>query len=106
MYRGAGGQQSNRPAMKNTPQRGGMVSKRGRGGAFFSASRVTDARNKIIAKKRLTMVDARDQLAQLAMQTDARDKLNNLRVQRRGAGKPKAAKQVDARAKLNQNKVS
>jgi hypothetical protein len=62
-----------------------MVSKRGRGG-FVTKGTVTDARFKIIAKKRLQMVDARDQLAQLAKQTDARDKLNHLRVYQRGSG--------------------
>lgn len=47
---------------------------RGRGG-----QKVTDARLKIIQKNRQKMVDARDKLAQIAKQTDARLKLNKLK---------------------------
>lgn len=43
---------------------------------------ITDARNKIISKKRIQITDARDKLAALAKQKDARLKLNKLRQER------------------------
>lgn len=43
---------------------------------------ITDARNKIISKKRTQIVDAREKLAQLAKQRDARLKLEQLRHKR------------------------
>ena len=46
----------------------------GRGG-----KKMPDARLKIIQKNRQKMVDARDKLAQIAKQTDARFKLNKLK---------------------------
>lgn len=41
-----------------------------------------DARNKIISKKRIQITDARDKLAELAKQRDARLKLEHLKMQR------------------------
>lgn len=41
--------------------------------------KLADARLKIIQKNRQKMVDARDKLAQIAKQTDARLKLNKLK---------------------------
>ncbi|KAJ8722674.1 hypothetical protein PYW07_003854 [Mythimna separata] len=43
---------------------------------------ITDARNKIISKKRTQITDAREKLAQLAKQKDARLKLEKLRLER------------------------
>lgn len=43
---------------------------------------ITDARNKIISKKRNQITDAREKLAQLAKQKDARLKLEKLRLDR------------------------
>lgn len=43
---------------------------------------VTDARNKIISKKRTQITDARDILADLAKQKDARIKLEQMRSHR------------------------
>lgn len=43
---------------------------------------VVDARNKIISKKRIQITDARDKLAELAKQKDARLKLDKLRMKR------------------------
>ena len=43
---------------------------------------ITDARNKIISKKRTQITDAREKLAQLAKQKDARLKLEKLRQER------------------------
>lgn len=66
----------NRGVIKNN--RGRMrtnVSVRGRGGKM-----VTDARMKIIEKNRLKMTDARDRLADIAKQSDARLKLDKLRA--------------------------
>lgn len=40
---------------------------------------IGDARNKIIQKKRLRFRDARDRLAEIAKQGDARDKINKNR---------------------------
>ncbi|XP_069188996.1 uncharacterized protein [Procambarus clarkii] len=40
---------------------------------------VGDARNRIIEKKRMRFPDARDRLAEIAKQGDARDKINNIR---------------------------
>ncbi|KAK3932555.1 Polymerase delta-interacting protein 3 [Frankliniella fusca] len=45
---------------------------------------ITDARNRIIQKKRLQLTDARDKLCELAKQTDVRLKLENLRETRLG----------------------
>jgi hypothetical protein len=53
------------------------------------ASRLGDARMKIIAKKRQNLVDARDQLNEIARQSDAREKLVMLRA-KKGGGKPKS----------------
>jgi hypothetical protein len=44
------------------------------------SSRLGDARIKIIAKKRQNLVDARDQLNEIARQSDAREKLILLRA--------------------------
>lgn len=43
---------------------------------------MTDARNKIIFKKRTQITDAREKLAQLAKQKDARLKLEKIRLER------------------------
>ncbi|KAH9630667.1 hypothetical protein HF086_003958 [Spodoptera exigua] len=43
---------------------------------------ITDARNKIISKKRTQITDAREKLAELAKQKDARLKLEKLRLER------------------------
>ncbi|CAH0604743.1 unnamed protein product [Chrysodeixis includens] len=43
---------------------------------------IADARNKIISKKRTQITDAREKLAQLAKQKDARFKLEKLRLER------------------------
>lgn len=45
---------------------------------------VADARNKIISKKRIQITDAREKLAELAKQKDARLKLEKLRLDRVG----------------------
>merc|ERR1719342_1497678 len=45
---------------------------------------VTDARNKIIQKKKLQMGDAREKLGQIARQGDARDRLNKLKKVKQG----------------------
>jgi hypothetical protein len=45
---------------------------------------VGDARSKIIAKKRLTMTDARDKLASIAKTMDARQKLQKIRNLKQG----------------------
>ncbi|KAK0160439.1 hypothetical protein PV328_007849 [Microctonus aethiopoides] len=60
------------------PSRGGIrsnVSPRGRGN-----STITDARYKIIQKNRAKLTDARDKLAQIAKQSDARLKLDKIRA--------------------------
>lgn len=46
------------------------------------ANQITDARNKIISKKRTQITDAREKLAELAKQKDARLKLEKLRQER------------------------
>lgn len=43
---------------------------------------IGDARNRIIQKKRLHLTDARDKLCELAKTTDARQKLEKLRLSR------------------------
>lgn len=43
---------------------------------------VVDARNKIISKKRTQIIDAREKLAEIARQKDARLKLEQLRAKR------------------------
>ena len=43
-----------------------------------------DARNKIIQKQRFKFKDARDRLAQIAKQGDARDRLNKMRKTKPG----------------------
>lgn len=43
---------------------------------------VIDARNKIISKKRTQIVDAREKLAEIARQKDARLKLEQMRAKR------------------------
>ncbi|XP_059483460.1 polymerase delta-interacting protein 3-like isoform X2 [Neocloeon triangulifer] len=73
---------------------GGLVTKKaGRLGiakpAPTMASRLGDARMKIIAKKRQNLVDARDQLNEIARQSDARDKLTMIRAKKQ-ADKPKS----------------
>ncbi|CAB3224620.1 unnamed protein product [Arctia plantaginis] len=51
---------------------------------------IADARNKIISKKRTQITDAREKLAQLAKQKDARLKLEKLRLERSGVqGQPR-----------------
>lgn len=52
----------------------GSIRGRGNGGG------VTDARFKIIQKNRLKMTDARDKLAEIAKQSDARLKIDKLRA--------------------------
>ncbi|XP_065347976.1 uncharacterized protein LOC135944743 isoform X2 [Cloeon dipterum] len=56
------------------------------------ASRLGDARMKIIAKKRQNLVDARDQLNEIARQGDAREKLIMIRAKKTAGnpGKPKS----------------
>lgn len=43
---------------------------------------IVDARNKIISRKRIQITDAREKLAELARQKDARLKLQHLREKR------------------------
>nr|ABG42999.1 polymerase delta interacting protein 3 [Bombyx mori] len=57
-------------------------------GALKAKPQVMDARNKIISKKRIQITDARDKLAELAKQRDARLKLEHLKMQRRGQMTP------------------
>lgn len=56
-----------------------LDSGRFRSGGFTRGQKVVDARLRIIQKNRQKMVDARDKLAQIAKQTDARLKLNKLK---------------------------
>ncbi|XP_051159912.1 polymerase delta-interacting protein 3-like [Leptopilina boulardi] len=79
-------------AMRGRGNRHGTIPTRGRGitqnrGARVNGSirgrgngGVTDARFKIIQKNRLKMTDARDKLAQIAKQSDARLKIDKLRA--------------------------
>lgn len=66
---------SRKSATKNLPKTNGTVSTRVRG-----SEHVEDARLKIIQKKRKHITDARDKLAQIAKQSDARLKLQKLRA--------------------------
>jgi len=54
----------------------------GRVGKVNPAPRIIDARQKIIQKNRQRLTDAREKLGELAKQTDARLKLEKLRVSR------------------------
>ncbi|XP_011494593.1 PREDICTED: polymerase delta-interacting protein 3-like [Ceratosolen solmsi marchali] len=66
---------SRKSTSKNIPKTNGAPSIRGRG-----LERIEDARLKIIQKKRNHITDARDKLAQIAKQSDARLKLQKLRA--------------------------
>lgn len=48
----------------------------------LAKSNIVDARNKIISKKRTQITDAREKLAELARQKDARLKLEQMRAKR------------------------
>ena len=63
-----------KPAPKGGPKANGSAPIRAK-----PTERVEDARFKIIQKKRKTITDARDKLAQIAKQSDARLKLQKLR---------------------------
>jgi hypothetical protein len=65
-------------AMNHVNRRGGLQGRR-RGNVIGS---VGDARLRIIQKNRQKLTDARDKLAEIAKQTDARLKLDKLRENR------------------------
>ena len=77
-----GGKFKNRPAVKAS-----MKIKKKSLKATAAASPLLkkgDARNRLIAKNRTTIVDARDKLAKLAKGTDARQKLEKIRNLKQG----------------------
>ncbi|XP_066598430.1 polymerase delta-interacting protein 3-like [Prorops nasuta] len=78
--RGRGGARRgvNRGARANGSTRGG--SRGGGRGGVTRSNPITDARFKIIQKNREKLTDARDKLAEIAKQTDARLKLDKIRA--------------------------